>query len=140
MEPKEDPKEVIPPVVASPPRSPPISPPPPLSESLSHSNSAAPFNTNGTFLVPPPGSTFERGDAELSARVELAEVSATLAAIDQDRIKRELFSMRVWLSMLQFKLMRRGAEEVHPTESINVLAVYEDAQHLEPRGPPDGSQ
>ncbi|GKG52893.1 hypothetical protein Tco_0550005, partial [Tanacetum coccineum] len=59
-EPEEDAAEAIPPVVGSPPESPAITPPP-LLESLSGFDTAAPITANGTLWVPPPGSTFEVG-------------------------------------------------------------------------------
>ncbi|GKA33220.1 hypothetical protein Tco_0719587 [Tanacetum coccineum] len=76
----------------------------------------------------------------LRARVESAEVTATLAAMDRDRIERELYWIRGWLSRLQSEITRRGVVEAHPTESIDVLAVYGDAWPSELQGPPDGSQ
>ncbi|GKC90859.1 putative reverse transcriptase domain-containing protein [Tanacetum coccineum] len=69
-------------------------------------------------------------------RVDALEVSNTLVAIDRDRMEREFFSMRVWLS----KVIGWGAVEARPRESIDVLAVYGDAQRSEIQGPPDRPQ
>ncbi|GJZ29459.1 retrovirus-related pol polyprotein from transposon TNT 1-94 [Tanacetum coccineum] len=63
----------------------------------------------------------------LSAQVESAEVSVTLAAMDRDHIERELYWIRGWFSGLQLEIIRRGAMEVYPSKSIDVLAVYGDA-------------
>ncbi|GKB86157.1 hypothetical protein Tco_0958429 [Tanacetum coccineum] len=57
---EEEPEEIIPLAITSPPVSPAISPPP-LLESLSDSDSAAPVTANRASWVPPPGSTFEVG-------------------------------------------------------------------------------
>nr|GFA19871.1 hypothetical protein [Tanacetum cinerariifolium]GFA19881.1 hypothetical protein [Tanacetum cinerariifolium]GFA20302.1 hypothetical protein [Tanacetum cinerariifolium] len=110
--PEEDPEEVIPPAIPSPPRSPPISPPP-LLESSSDSDSIALVTTDRH-----PG--------------------ATLAAIDKDQIEWELYMIRDMLTGLQLEISKRGAEEARLTESIDVLAVYGDAQPSKPQGLLDG--
>ncbi|GJW25891.1 putative reverse transcriptase domain-containing protein, partial [Tanacetum coccineum] len=51
----------------------------------------------------------------LKTRVESTEITATLAAMDKDRIERELYSIRVWLFGLQSKMIRRGAVEARPS-------------------------
>ncbi|GKC59712.1 hypothetical protein Tco_1087310 [Tanacetum coccineum] len=51
---EEDPEMDIPPVAA-----PPVGSPPPISESSSDSDSAAPINADKTVWVPPSGSTFK---------------------------------------------------------------------------------
>nr|GEY55242.1 hypothetical protein [Tanacetum cinerariifolium] len=71
---------------------------------------------------------------KLERLVDALEVSNTLMAMDKDMIKRYFFSMLVWLS----EFMRWGAIEACPRKSIDVLAVYGDAKHSEPHGPPDG--
>ncbi|GJV62088.1 hypothetical protein Tco_1468188 [Tanacetum coccineum] len=75
----------------------------------------------------------------LKRRLDELEVSNTLAAIEQDRIERKLYSMRAWVFGFMSEVMGRGAVEARPSESIDVLAVYGDAKRLEPQGPPDGS-
>ncbi|GKF36424.1 hypothetical protein Tco_0113182, partial [Tanacetum coccineum] len=82
------------------------------------------FNVDISFVE--QATTRVEGD-RLRARVESAEVTATLAAMDKDRIERELYWIRGWLSGLQSEIIRRGAVEAHPIESIDVLAVYGDA-------------
>ncbi|GJV26833.1 putative reverse transcriptase domain-containing protein [Tanacetum coccineum] len=64
------------------------------------------------------------------------EVSNTLAAMDQDRIERELCSMRVWVFGFMFEVIGRGVVEASPNESIDVLGVYGDAKHSESTMPP----
>ncbi|GJY69680.1 hypothetical protein Tco_0472662 [Tanacetum coccineum] len=50
----------------------------------------------------------------------------------QDRLEREFFSMRIWLS----EVIRWGAMEARPSKSIDILAIYGESQP--PRsGPPD---
>ncbi|GKC67527.1 hypothetical protein Tco_1100125 [Tanacetum coccineum] len=61
----------------------------------------------------------------LKRRVDELEVSNTLAAMDQDRIEREFFSMRVWVSGFMSEVMGRDTIEARPTlgwnlEEINV--------------------
>ncbi|GJR99674.1 hypothetical protein Tco_0316183 [Tanacetum coccineum] len=73
----------------------------------------------------------------LRTQLDTAKVTATLAAMDQDRIERELYSIRVWLSRLQSEMIRRGAIEARPIKSIDVLAVYGDARPSGSQGPPD---
>nr|GEU74934.1 hypothetical protein [Tanacetum cinerariifolium]GEY32037.1 hypothetical protein [Tanacetum cinerariifolium] len=195
MDIKEDILDVFAPHAGSPPIS-----RPPISQSLSSSDSVDPITVDRTFWVPTSGSTFEiRGPSSVSspplhllrhvvrrlkedneilygsvrtltqgmetcqteiattrtgsktgsetveiqrlrAQVESTEVSATLAAMDKELIKRELYWIRGWFSRLQLEITRRGAIEARPTESINVLAVYEDSQPFSSQGPPDGLQ
>nr|GEX57935.1 reverse transcriptase domain-containing protein [Tanacetum cinerariifolium] len=71
---------------------------------------------------------------KLERLVDALEVSNTLMAMDRDMIKRDFFSMLVWLS----EFMGWGAIEACPRKSIDVLAVYGDAKPSEPHGPPDG--
>ncbi|GJY15581.1 hypothetical protein Tco_0386003 [Tanacetum coccineum] len=52
------------------------------------------------------------------------------------RLERRLDELEV--SGFMFEVMRRGVVEARPSESIDVLAVYGDAHHSEPQGPPDG--
>ncbi|GKC58857.1 hypothetical protein Tco_1086455, partial [Tanacetum coccineum] len=126
---KEDPKEDIPPIVASPLGSLPISPPP-LSESSSNSDSAALVTADRTFWVPPPGSTFEATTIveddvlALQARAETAEARQLQAEQERASDREEI---------------QRGTIEAHPSERIDVLAVYGDARFSESQGPPDGS-
>ncbi|GJZ32927.1 hypothetical protein Tco_0578363 [Tanacetum coccineum] len=73
---------------------------------------------------------------KLERRVDALEVSNTLEVMDRDKMEREFFSMCVWLS----EVKGWGAMEACPSESIDVLAVYGDAQRFEPQGLPDGPQ
>ncbi|GJY63007.1 putative reverse transcriptase domain-containing protein [Tanacetum coccineum] len=74
----------------------------------------------------------------LRRRLNVVEVKDTLTAMDRDRLEREFLSMRVWVSGFMSEVMGRGVVEARPSESIDVLAFYGDAQHSEPHGPPDG--
>ncbi|GJY79947.1 hypothetical protein Tco_0492698 [Tanacetum coccineum] len=73
----------------------------------------------------------------LQAHAETAEASATLAAMDRDKIEMDLYIMRVWISMIQLEMFGREVMEARPTESIDVLAVYGDARPSRSQGPPD---
>ncbi|GKC19276.1 hypothetical protein Tco_1021426 [Tanacetum coccineum] len=75
----------------------------------------------------------------LRAQIESAEVSVTLAAMNRDRIERELYWIRGWLSRLQLEITKRDAIEVRATESIDVLAVYGDSQPSGSKGPLDAA-
>ncbi|GJR17230.1 hypothetical protein Tco_0965757 [Tanacetum coccineum] len=76
----------------------------------------------------------------LKRRMDELKVSNTLAAMDRDKIKKEFFSMRVWVSGFMYEVMGRGIVEARPSKSIDVLAVYGDAKHSESQGPPDAPQ
>ncbi|GJY28659.1 putative reverse transcriptase domain-containing protein [Tanacetum coccineum] len=73
----------------------------------------------------------------LKIRLDELEASNTLAAMDRERLEREFFNMRVWVSRQLFEVMGRGAMEARPSLSIDVLVVYEDSKHSELQGPPD---
>ncbi|GJU60976.1 copia protein [Tanacetum coccineum] len=64
----------------------------------------------------------------LKNRVQSANIYATLATIDRDRIEK---------TQDQDELYWRGFKENHPTESIDVLATYEDADPPELQEPSD---
>ncbi|GJZ44265.1 putative reverse transcriptase domain-containing protein [Tanacetum coccineum] len=74
----------------------------------------------------------------LKRRMDELKVSNTLAAMDRDKIKKEFFSMRVWVSGFMYEVMGRGIVEARPSKSIDVLAVYGDVKHSESQGPPYG--
>ncbi|GKC24670.1 hypothetical protein Tco_1026820 [Tanacetum coccineum] len=69
-------------------------------------------------------------------RLDSLEASHTLMAMNRERLEREFYSMWVWMA----ERIGWGSTEARPSHSINVLAVYETTQLLEPRGPSDGSQ
>ncbi|GKA07365.1 hypothetical protein Tco_0686589 [Tanacetum coccineum] len=52
------------------------------------------------------------------------------------RLKRRVDELEV--SGFMSDIMGWGAVEAHPSESIDVLAIYGDAKHSKPQGPPDG--
>ncbi|GJR71986.1 hypothetical protein Tco_0084351 [Tanacetum coccineum] len=148
--PGEDPEEVIPPIVASPHGSPPISPPRLLESSLDY-EFTSPGTANGTLWVTRLredtrtlyGSvrTLERG-----MRTRQTEIVVTRTRVDKIQRRMDAFDVDLGLieqdatrvSGFMFKVMRRGVVEARPSESIDVLAVYGDAHHSEPQGPPDG--
>ncbi|GKA61386.1 hypothetical protein Tco_0760793 [Tanacetum coccineum] len=72
-------------------------------------------------------------------RAETAE--ARLLQIERDRIRdiEEIERLKTRVDSVELEITRRGAWEAYPTESIDVLAVYGDARHLEPQGPSNGS-
>nr|GEU56058.1 hypothetical protein [Tanacetum cinerariifolium] len=63
----------------------------------------------------------------LKTQVKSAEITATLAAMDKDRIERELYSMQVCMAKISSEMIRKGVMEACPTESIDVIVVYKDA-------------
>ncbi|GJZ73298.1 putative reverse transcriptase domain-containing protein [Tanacetum coccineum] len=176
-DPEEDPgkeedmevEEDIPPVAALHAGSPPISPPP-LSESSSDSDFAALVTADGTFWVPPSGSTFKIGEPSSVSSAPPHLLGHKLRCLRQDtdalhdsvrtlvrgmetrrteiittrnkidRVWRRMHAFDVDIAFLEqatarvedeLEITRRGAVEACPTESIDVLAVCEDAQPLE---------
>ncbi|GJW63470.1 putative reverse transcriptase domain-containing protein [Tanacetum coccineum] len=71
----------------------------------------------------------------LKTHWESAKISATFTGIDKDMIEGELYNMRAWMFAIQQEMFRREAVEARPIESIDVLAVYEDARLSDSQGP-----
>ncbi|GJR55684.1 hypothetical protein Tco_1406205 [Tanacetum coccineum] len=156
---------VIPPTIALPPGSPSISPPP-LLESSSDSDTAAPGTANGASWVRRLredtktlyGSvrTLERGmktrqTENATTRTRVNRIWRRMYAfdIDLDFIKQDatrtiddVFTLRmgVWASGFMSEVIGRGVVKARPSESIDVLAVYGDAKYSDSQGPPDGPQ
>ncbi|GJZ56340.1 hypothetical protein Tco_0611533 [Tanacetum coccineum] len=88
---------------------------------------------------------------KLKNQVQSANISATLAAMDRDRIEKtqdqngkqirelrhHLTSAEIRLEVAKQEMYWRGFEENRPTESIDVLATYGDADPLELQEPSD---
>nr|GEV47224.1 hypothetical protein [Tanacetum cinerariifolium] len=155
MDVEEDPKEeqdmdvedVVPPVAAPPTVLSSITPPSLTLEVGGPSSVSAPHHTSWFMRVSDDVLTQQEDKAKdreeirrLKRWLNAVEVSNTLLAMDQDRIERVLFSMRVWVSRFMSEVMGRGVLEARPSKSIDVLVVYGDAQHCEPQGPHDGPQ
>ncbi|GKB54858.1 hypothetical protein Tco_0905611, partial [Tanacetum coccineum] len=80
--------------------------------------------------------SLEEDNRRLRRGVDSLEVSSTLAAMSQDRIKREFASLRAWVT----ERLGEGTMEARPGECIDVMAVYEESRPSEPRGLPYGPQ
>ncbi|GJT15579.1 putative reverse transcriptase domain-containing protein [Tanacetum coccineum] len=70
--------------------------------------------------------------------IETAEARQLQAEQERASDREEIQRLRKRLDAVE--AMRRGAMEAHPSERIDVLVVYGDAQLSESHGPPDGSQ
>ncbi|GJY82459.1 hypothetical protein Tco_0495835, partial [Tanacetum coccineum] len=150
------------PLPASPPPLSPLRTPPPVSESSSGYDIS--FTTNTTVGRPFKGplSTYEVGKPSsiasasvFSTRYELnqlrhdfgilgrrvqsltREIRLEVASVDRYRLEWELYSVRAQMHAIQQELYWRGFEENHPTESIDVLATYGDADPPELQEPSD---
>ncbi|GJY69856.1 hypothetical protein Tco_0472838 [Tanacetum coccineum] len=66
----------------------------------------------------------EEENRRLRRRVDSLKFSKTLAAMSQDMIKREFFSLRVWVN----EILGGGVVGACPSESIDVLAVYGESR------------
>nr|GEW55747.1 hypothetical protein [Tanacetum cinerariifolium] len=134
-----DVEEDIPNVVAPPVGSPHISPPS-LSESSSDSDiaDAATIRVEDEVLalqarVETVKARLSQGKQDrvrdreeiqrLKTRVESAEITATLAAMDKDRIERELYSMQVCMARISSEMIRKGVMEARPTE-IDITILF----------------
>ncbi|GJS14887.1 hypothetical protein Tco_0409359 [Tanacetum coccineum] len=120
-DPEEDPQEVIPPVVASPLGSLPISSPP-LSESSSDSNFAAPVTTDGTFWVPPSGSTFEIGGPSF-----VSSASPHLLGHEVRRLKEDTETLFGSVGTLTWGMKTRRTEIVTTRTSVDRVRRHMDA-------------
>ncbi|GKA65752.1 hypothetical protein Tco_0765459, partial [Tanacetum coccineum] len=65
------------------------------------------------------------------------EIRLEVASVDWYRLECELCSVRAQMHAIQQELCWRGFEENHPTESIDVLATYGDADPPELQEPSD---
>ncbi|GJS04099.1 hypothetical protein Tco_0320607 [Tanacetum coccineum] len=73
---------------------------------------------------------------KLKNQVQSANISATLAAMDMDRIEKTQ-DQNVQMQVIQQEMYWRGFKENCPTESIDVLATYGDADPPELQEPSD---
>ncbi|GJS11508.1 hypothetical protein Tco_0368304 [Tanacetum coccineum] len=74
---------------------------------------------------------------ELRHRLTSAEIRLEVASVDRYRLEYELYSVRAQMHAIQQELYGRGFEENDPTESIDVLATYGDADPPELQEPSD---
>ncbi|GJZ10855.1 hypothetical protein Tco_0545614 [Tanacetum coccineum] len=75
---------------------------------------------------------------ELRHRLTSAEIRLEVASVDRYRLEYELYSVRAQMHAMQQELYWRGFEENRPTESIDVLATYGDADPPELQEPQMG--
>nr|GEZ87201.1 hypothetical protein [Tanacetum cinerariifolium] len=78
----------------------------------------------------------EDENCRLRRRVDSLKVSKTLAAMSQNKIERKFFSLRVRV----IEMLGGGDVEGHPSDRIDVLAVYGESRPPGSQGPLDGSQ
>ncbi|GJT46088.1 WAT1-related protein [Tanacetum coccineum] len=138
-EPEEEPKEGTEEVTE-------VSPitPPPLSESSSDSEFTALITTNRTA----ENAATRVGVNGIRGRINAYDIDLAFIEQDATRTSDDVLALQEGRARDQEsmrKLERRvdvleGVVEARPNESIDFLAVYEDAQRSEPQGPPDGSQ
>ncbi|GJW63644.1 hypothetical protein Tco_0115528 [Tanacetum coccineum] len=74
---------------------------------------------------------------ELRHRLTSAEIRLEVASVDRYKLECELYSVRAQIHSIQQELYWRGFEENCPTESIDVLATYGDADLPELQEPSD---
>ncbi|GKA11814.1 hypothetical protein Tco_0691360 [Tanacetum coccineum] len=74
---------------------------------------------------------------ELRHFLTLAEIRLEVASVDRYRLECELYSVRAQMHVMQQELYWRGFKENHPTESIDVLATYGDADPPKLQEPSD---
>nr|GFB70559.1 hypothetical protein [Tanacetum cinerariifolium] len=65
------------------------------------------------------------------------EIRLEVASADRYRLECELYNVRVQMHAKQQELYWRGSKENRPTESIDVLATYGDADPTELQEPSD---
>nr|GEX88822.1 putative reverse transcriptase domain-containing protein [Tanacetum cinerariifolium] len=69
---------------------------------------------------------------------DATRTSDNLLALQEDRSRDQEKIRKLERRVDALEVIGWGAMEARPSESIDVLAVYGDAQHLEPQRPPDG--
>nr|GEU39314.1 hypothetical protein [Tanacetum cinerariifolium] len=74
---------------------------------------------------------------ELRHHLASAEIRLEVANFDQYKLKCELYSVQVQMHDMQQELFKREFKENRPTESIDVLATYRDADLPELQEPSD---
>ncbi|GJR31453.1 hypothetical protein Tco_1107685 [Tanacetum coccineum] len=74
---------------------------------------------------------------ELRHRLTSAEIRLEVASTDRYRLECELYNVRVQMHAIQQEMYWRGFEENRPTESIDLLATYGDADPPELQEPSD---
>ncbi|GJZ01455.1 hypothetical protein Tco_0519416 [Tanacetum coccineum] len=74
---------------------------------------------------------------ELRHRLTSAEIRLEVASVDRYRLECKLYSVRAQMHAIQQELYWRGFKENRPTESIDVLATYGDADPPELQEPSD---
>ncbi|GJZ26798.1 hypothetical protein Tco_0571051 [Tanacetum coccineum] len=68
--------------------------------------------------------------------LEMLETNYALVLSDRDRLEREFYSIKVWVS----KRLGWGAMDALPDDSIDVLATFRESQPPGPQGSPSGSK
>ncbi|GJV71181.1 hypothetical protein Tco_1491176, partial [Tanacetum coccineum] len=74
---------------------------------------------------------------ELRHRLTSVEIRLEVASVDRYRLECELYSVRAQMHAMQQELYWRVFKENRPTESIDVLATYGDADPPELQEPSD---
>ncbi|GKF49655.1 hypothetical protein Tco_0142906 [Tanacetum coccineum] len=74
---------------------------------------------------------------ELRHFLTLAEIRLEVASVDRYRLECDLYSVRTQMHAMQQELYWRGFKENLPTESIDMLATYGDANPPELQEPSD---
>ncbi|GKD87357.1 putative reverse transcriptase domain-containing protein [Tanacetum coccineum] len=73
---------------------------------------------------------------KLKKRLKSTKISDTLLWMDQDRVERDLYHLRVWAYRFYEEMNRAGFVGESPSEAIDVLAIFGETQPPEPRGSP----